>query len=420
MRGGTRSGLVGGLLVMVALARAAHAQGAGPIRVAVECEDSGRTKACPAFILGLIDANKVLLQAPRASAEVVLYVTAQEVALVDRVHLRYVGHVLHAPPVIETDVDLDTRADDDTQRAQLSAGFLRGMALFVAARYPKLVSVTFGAPETGEVATPATTPWGFAIAVGAYGNFTGAYRSYNGASDGEVTWVTRQARLRLGVDANGGLNKQPEVDGVNLDSSQWALAAGLSGAWLYDGCWSFGGTTQVTREDRYAQRRHSWGGRAGVEWDKYAADDPRGNRLAVAYYAGYQVERYNLRNELLETFAHYPTHGLIASGTLRKDKIGIGLSLSIGGEMIHPGRRNHISASPFVEWQIGNHVDVSFSFSFTQRALPGPDPTLIDEANYQLISRLSYAEPRSMNGSMNLTFHWDRTNGARNDRLTDI
>jgi hypothetical protein len=411
-----RSAVVLGLLLC--LVRVVHAD--GPIRIAVECEDSGRTKACPAFLLGFIDANKVLLTAPRAYADVVLYATAQQIALVDRVHLRFVGSVVHAPPVIETDVDIDTRADDDAQRAQLEAGFLRGMALYVAVRYPKLVTVTFGAPDGHEVVQPETTPWGFALSLGGYGNRTGAYRSYSGWSNVELSRVTRETRSSLSVGASGGVSKQPEVDGVKLDSKQWALSSNIEGAWLVDDHWSFGAASSVTREDPYAQRRHSWNARGGVEWDKYAANDPRGNRLAVLYYAGYQVERYNLRNELLQTFAHYPIHALVASGTLRKDKVGIGLSLSVGGELLHPGRRNHISASPFIEWQLGDHIDLNVSLSFTQRALPGPDPTLVDESNYQLISRLSYAEPRSMNGSLHLTFHWDRTNGARNDRVTDI
>lgn len=406
------------LALLLALVRVGHAD--GPIRIAVECEARGRTKACPAFLLGFIDAHKVLMTAPRASAEVVLYATAQEVALVDRVHLRFVASMAHAPPVIETDVEIDTRADDDAQRAQLEAGFLRGMAVYVAERYPKLVTVTFGAPDGDEVVPPTTTPWGFALSLGGYGNRTGAYRSFSGWSSTELSRLTRDTRASLSVGTSGGISKQPEVDGVNLDSRQWALSSSIEGAWLHDDCWSFGAASSVTREDPYAQRRHSWNARAGVEWDKYAADDPRGNRLAVLYYAGYQVERYNLRNELLETFAHYPIHTLVASGKLRKDKVGIGLSLSIGGEIVHPGRRNHVSASPFIEWQLGGHIDLSVSLSFTQRSLPGPDPTLVDEANYQLISRLSYAEPRSMNGSFHLTFHWDRTNGARNDRVTDI
>ena len=40
--------------------------------------------------------------------------------------------------------------------------------------------------------------------------------------------------------------------------------------------------------------------------------------------------------------------------------------------------------------------------------------------DYQQLSRLSYAEPLSMNGSFSLRVHWDRTNGARNDRLEDL
>ncbi|HVV86493.1 MAG TPA: hypothetical protein VHE35_25725, partial [Kofleriaceae bacterium] len=52
-----------------------------PIKVSVVCEATGRTKVCPSFVNGFIDANKVLLLSPRAGADVVLYVTATQVAL---------------------------------------------------------------------------------------------------------------------------------------------------------------------------------------------------------------------------------------------------------------------------------------------------------------------------------------------------
>jgi hypothetical protein len=55
----------------------------------------------------------------------------------------------------------------------------------------------------------------------------------------------------------------------------------------------------------------------------------RGNRLAVAYFAGYQSERYRLPNVDGERFAHYPIHGAIASGSVRKDKIGVGIAFQI-------------------------------------------------------------------------------------------
>lgn len=411
--------------VVVGLARMVHASPAAPVRVAIECEESGRTKACPAFLLGFLDAHKVLLQSPRASADVILYVTANEIALVDRLHLRFVSTVPGAPRELELDVDIDTRADDDTQRAQLEPAFLRGLALAVAARHPSAVTIAFTAPEGLEVATPDTTPWGIALSVGGSGNRTERYKSFNGYSELEVSRLTRKMRIEASVGASGSLNRQPELvteDGtrVSLDTEQWGIAAGAEGAWLYSDCWSFGGAVRVGRDDPKGQYRYTSGAAAGVEWDKYAADDPRGNRLSILYYAGYKVERYNIRNELGERFAHYPVHALVASGNLRKDKVSIGLSLQANGEILHPGRRHNLSASPYIEIQLGGHIDLSMSFSITKRELPAPDESQIDPADFEQLSRLSYAEPLSMSGSLNFRIHWDRTNGARNDRFSDI
>lgn len=411
--------------VLLGLARASHAGPAPPLRVAIECEDSGRTKACPAFLLGFLDTHKVLLQSPRASADVIIYVNANEIALVDRLHLRFVATVPGAPRELELDVDLDTRADDDTQRAQLEPAFLRGLALAVAARYPGSVTVTFSAPEGLEAATPDTTPWGIALAIGGSGNRTERYKSFNAYSELEVSRLTRKMRIEASVGASGSLNRQPTLvteDGtrVSLDTEQWGVAGGTEGAWLYSDCWSFGAAARIGRDDPKGQYRYTSSVLGGVEWDKYAADDPRGNRLSILYYAGYKVERYNIRNEIGERFAHYPVHGLVASGTLRKDKVSIGLSLEANGEVLHPTRRHNLSASPYVEIQLGGHVDLSMSFSITKRALPAPDESQIDPGDFEQLSRLSYAEPLSMNGSLNLTIHWDRTNGARNDRFSDI
>ena len=94
--------------------------------------------------------------------------------------------------------------------------------------------------------------------------------------------------------------------------------------------------------------------------------------------------------------------------------------MSAGGELLKPTRRHDLSASPYVEIQLGDRVDLSFSFSFTKRELPVPDESLIDPSDYTQLSRLSYAEPFSMNGSLDITIQWDRTNGARNDRFSDI
>lgn len=416
-------------LVLVLAVRVTAAAPAAPIRVTIECETYGRTKLCPAFLLGFVDANKILLSSPRAVADVVIYASAHEVALVDRVHLRFVGKVLGAPPVVELDVDVDTRGADDAQRAQIEPAFLRGIALFVAARHPTAVTVALSTPDAATVAKPKTTPWGAGLNLGGFVNYTRQFQSYNGFSSIEVTRLESKSRGAATIFGNGGLNRQPSLqvdDGmgnittVSLDTNQWSVGTSAAGAYLLDPCWSIGVATRIAHDDPKGQFTYSWNGKAGIEWDKFQADDPRGNRLALVYVAGYQVERYNLRNVLGEKFAQYPIHALVASGSVRKDKIQIGLSLSIGGEVLHPDRRYNISASPFVEWKIGDHVDLQFNFFVTKRQLPGPDPNEIDQTDYAQITRLQFAEPFAANGSLNLSIHLDRTNGARNDRFSDI
>src|SRR5262245_55771291 len=99
-----------------------------PVRVAIECEEIGRTKTCPAFLLGLVDEQPVLLGSPRAGADIVIYATATSVGLVDRMHLRFVGQGSGMPGPVELDVEVDTRANDDEQRAVIAPVFRRGVA----------------------------------------------------------------------------------------------------------------------------------------------------------------------------------------------------------------------------------------------------------------------------------------------------
>jgi hypothetical protein len=392
-----------------------------PVRVNVQCEQYGRTKACPSFMLGFVDEYKVLLQSPRANADVIVYVNAIQVALVDRLLLRFVGTVKGAPSQIQVEVDLDSRGSDDDQRAQLKPAFLRGIALFVAARYPTIVDISLGEPEGGETKVKATSPWDVGLEIGGFASKTGVYQNYSGWSSLTAGRVETRKRFYAIAWGNAGLNRQPplEIDGqtVSTNTYYYNHGAQLEAAWLYNHCYSIGGSTSTWRDDPYGQFRYGWDAKLGVEWDKFRADDPRGNRLALAYIAAYTVQGYNLRNELNETFAHFPLHKLVANGSLRKDKVTFGLQVEIGGEMIHPLRRHALGASPSMEIQLGARVDLSFSFSITKRKLPGPHPDAIDPENYQQLSRLSYAEPLSMNGSFNLRIHWDRTNGQRNDRL---
>ena len=409
------------LLLLGGLARAQPA----PIRVAIECEGDGRTKACSAFLVALVEENPLLVSAPRAAADVVLYVNANEVALVDRVHLRFVSTLPNTPPVIELDVDLDTRATDDEQRAQLEPAFLRGVALYIAARYPGAVTVTIAKPDAITVAKPSTTPWGFALELGGSGNYTENFQSYSAYLGIEVTRVTRRDKAELGAYANGGINRQPPLeldDGseVSLDSSRWQVGASGGGAYLLNRCHSIGAASSILRDDDKGQFRYHSSTKAGLEWDRFAADDPRGNRLAVAYLAGYVVERYHVANVDGERFAHYPTHEVIASGAVRQDTVTLGLAVTARAEVLHPLRRHTLSASPSIEWQLGDHVDLGLGFTVAKRELPGPDLALIDPDDYERLSRLSYADPLQINGYLNIRVHWDRTNGVRNDRFDDL
>jgi len=395
-----------------------------PIRVAIECEGQSRTKACPAFLLGFVDANKVLLSSPRASAEVVVYASTTIVALVDKTHLRFVGTIAGAPAELELDLDLDSRAADDAQRGQLQPAFLRGIALYVAARHPKAVTVSLAEIEAGAVVEPQTTPWGASLSFGGFGNYANAYQSYNGFSELEVSRLDRRSRISAITFANGGISRAPPVtvDGteVSQDFERWNIGAGAKGAWLYNRSYALGAVTGLSIDDPKGQYAYVWNAKAGLEWDRYQADDPRGNRLAVLYFVGYQRERYHLRNIDGERFAHYPIHGAIASGSVRKDKISIGISFQIDSQMFDPARRYNISAAPFIEWKLGGHVDINLNFQARNRVFPEPDSSLVDPSDLAQINRLSYAEPFTVQGSFNLQIHWDRTNGARNDRFDDF
>ncbi len=402
----------------------ASAESREPVRVAIECEEPGRTKLCPAFLLGLVDAQKVLLASPRAGADVVIYATANEIELVDRAHLRFVGKLAGAPPVIEVDVDLDTRGTDDEQRAALEPAFLRGIALFVAARHPGAVAVALTVPPDLVPAERSTSPWGISLGISGNGSYTNKYRSAGSELNLLGRYMTRRFRVLTLETVQGGVNYQPPlvVDGksVSLDSKQWAIHAGVEAAYSFDDSWSIGLGSYTGFEDPKAQYEYESRTRAAIEWDLFPADDPRGNRLAVFYHLGWAVDKYNLRDELGETFAQYPLHGIDATGSVRHDKISYGLTLASDIQLNHPGRRHQVTAAPFIAIQIGDHVDINLAVSITQRQLPAPDPNVIDPTDFAQLSRLAYAEPLAMTGSIGLTFHWDPTNGVRNDRLSSI
>lgn len=392
------------------------------LSIYIECEGyMARTKACPTFLRSFVDEQPLLRSAPRADAAVILYVNPTQVANTDRLLLRFVATVRGAPPSLEITVDLDTRTDDDTQRAQLKPAFIRGIALYVAAAHPEAVAIELTAPAAGVVAAAQTTPWGTSVTVGGTGSWTSDYSSLSSNMDVSVTRVDATSLWALRVGGNYGFERLPPliIDGtpVSIDSDQYSTYAQASFARHLSTHWALGAGTVVSHEDPDGQYQASSTTTAAIEWDKFASDDPRGNRLAVTYEAGYQVDRYNVPNELGERFAHYPVHKLGARASVRKDKITYGLYVTAGGEVIHPERRHELKLSPSLTLQLGAHIDLNLYLSITKRELPGPD---IDEGNFNQLSRADYAQALSAFGFVNLTFHWDRTNGALNNRLDSV
>ena len=395
-----------------------------PIRVAIECEGDSRTKSCPVFLLGIIDANGVLKPSPRAAADVIVYVTATQVALVDRIQLRFVGRMIGAPKQLEILVDVDTRGTDDEQRAQLAPAFLRGIALYVGARHPQAVAVALTSPDNVKKAEEGS-PWGLQILLGANGNYTEKFQNANANLNIAARYLTRKRRALAAIFSSGGLSHQPPLvldDGtrVDLDSQRWQISGGGEFIQLLDKHWSVGMGSFTTFDDPKGQHVYHNRTRAALEWDMFQSDDPRGNRLGVFYSLGWSTEKYQLRNDRHETFATYPVQGLNAVGSVRHDKISFGLQLQAEAQLLHPLRRHSVTLSPFIQIKVGDHVDVELSMELTRRALPGPDPDAIDPSDFEQQSRLSYAEPLSLGGSLTLNIHWDPTNGARNDRIEAI
>jgi hypothetical protein len=412
-------------LLALALALAASRSGPAraeptrPLRLAVECQGSGRTKACPAFLLGFIEHDPLFLSSPRSNADVILYYHVVQVANVDRIHLRFVGRLAGAPPVVEVDVPLDTRTDDDTQRTRLEPAFVRGVALYVGALHPEAVHIVLMPVAAAEIAIPHTTPWGFEASMGGFGSWTRQYQMVNTFGSISLSRVEATSQLWFEIGGSYGLNHQPDVmtesgETVSISSDQYHVNAGVDAEHHLDATWAIGGRASLWHDDPKGQYRTSGEAGVGIEWDRYPSDDPRGNRLALGADLSWRAERYFAYNERGERAAQYPSGTLSASAAVRKDKIGYGLSLGATAELDHPDRRYSIYATPFVEVQVGDHVDLDLSLSLTQRGLPAP---VIDPTDYEMISRASYAEPRSIFGSLNLRFHWDRTNGQRNNRF---
>lgn len=389
-----------------------------PLRVAIDCQNEGRTRAC-AFLRGFIDASEVLAYVPRAEAQVVLYVNATARTNDDIVQLRYVSELPSAPPSLELLQTLDTRNPDDEQRASLQPAFLRGMGPFVTAVNPEAVTVSLARPAEGTEVAAKTTPWGVGVYLGGWGSWTEDFQ-YLSIWDG--IWVyrlTTRSRFVAGVAHDAELEAQPslqvEQHTVSLDSSSSSVGGSLLYGYNLDDHWTVGGLARGGHEDPDGQYLGTARAHAAVERNWFPSDDPRGNRLAATYMLGAQADWYNHTNQLGQDQALYPTHGLMLQGTVRVDTVDLTLELGAGAELLHPLQRYVLSVSGDMDLTLGDHVDLNFNMGLTQQAIPGP--TQIDTSSYEAVTRADYAEPLSLWGNLNIRVHWDHTNGERNNRF---
>jgi hypothetical protein len=410
------------IAVELTINRGARADSAVELGITLECEGRGRTKACPEFLLGFIDENPYLRQAPRSNADILLYVNITRVGNDDQMHFRLVGKVVGAPSVVELDTAIDTRATDDDVRKQLQPAFARSVALFIAAGHPEAVEVSFTALKTNAVAKPVLSPWGAALNINGYGNRSGRYASLSTFANISLARTTTETINRINVNTNYRVNKLPPLmvgdQVISLNTRAWGASINAMSEHQICDIWAYAVRGSFGFNDRLAPTRRAGNVEALVEWDKYPSNDPRGNQLAVAYGLGLVYERYNVLNVLGERTAVYPNHTIAAAGNFRKDHVQYNLSADATAEVLHPTQRYSLTLEPSVSWQVGSHLDLNLSFSVIKRAIPGPAE--VDETDPDLLARGAYAEPLELSGSLGVSIHLDRTNGARNNRFSSL
>jgi hypothetical protein len=389
-----------------------------PLRVHVACQGWGRTKSCPAFLRGFIDESPALEWGTRASAQVVVYYNVTQVASDDMVHLRFTSSLEEAPVTLEVTQPVDSRGTDDEQRAQLKPAFYRAIAIYLGALVPEAVQTELIAPVVAEKEEPSTTPWGVSFWVGGWGSWTENYQSANTWGGASIGRLTGRNHVSMSVSGDYGLSRQPPLviddEEISLDVSSYSVQSTLFlERHLTDSAF-IGGLARGGHQDPEGRYEGTWRAHVGIGYDWFASDDPRGNVLEVVYLAGYQVDDYNVQNVLKEGFAHFPTHGALIKGSVRKDKLTYGVHGSAMAMLFDPLTRYVVDIGPSMSVQLGDHVDVSFSVGVTKQAVPGPRS--IDMEDFEEVTRSSYAEPLSLSAHFNLNIHWDRTNGERNNR----
>ena len=360
-----------GLATSVTCARAASATATSaptapssfhPLRIHIVCQRVGRTRACPAFLRGFVDATPVLMAAPESQAQVTLYVNVTARARFDRLALRFTSSLAGAPAAFEVLQEIDSRAPDDQQRAALEPAFLRGVAPFVAEVAPDAVAVKLVVPHGAAAAPIATSPWSFALSGSGDGTRAARYQSARIRGSLELARTTAASLLLVNAGLSYSLSRQPplEIDGhkVSLDLDTYSLEATGEYALSLGRHLAVGALARAGHQDPGGSYRTTVRAHAGAAWDLYPSDDTRGNRLEIAYLIGLERDRYNRANGLGQRRAGFASHMLLASGSVRRDTVTWSLSASLAAQLLRPDRRRVISLSPEVSIQAGAHVDV--------------------------------------------------------------
>lgn len=225
--------------------------------------------------------------------------------------------------------------------------------------------------------------------------------------------------MGMRIDGNYGLSRNPPITDsqgqkIPMNFEHHGLRARALGEVNLDDHWSTGLYLRAGHEDLEGRYKFTARGHTGISYDLFPSNDPRGNRLSVAYLIGYQTDRYNAKNDIGEMKARFPTHALLSEIGVRHGTQTYRLRASIAAQILAPQTRYVLDVSPEVQFQLGSYVDLSLNFGVTQQKVPGPD--YIDPQNYEQLERSSYSDPLKMHGSLNLLIHFDPTNGERNDR----
>ena len=388
------------------------------LRVSLDCEGEVRVNACT-YVRGFLDGSELFLVVPRGQDQVRLIVGGTDDADDDLVMLRFVSQEPGLVAQHQIIQRVSSRAATDAQREVLERAFNRGVAVYLSAVNPEAVRVTLTVPEDATKQETPTSPWGASAWAGGWGSWTGGYRDLSLWGGASLYRTTNTSKFSVWGGSDLSVSRSPSLDveghTVSLSSDSWSGYGTLALERHLSDHWSTGLVLRGARENPEAQYAGTLKAHAGLSYDWFMADDPRGNRLSVTWIAGGQADAYNTTNQLGEDTARFPSHLLIAGGSVRTDHAEFSLDAGAGCQINHPLRRNILTLNGSADLTLGDHVDLGLYGAITRQAIPGPAE--IDTSSYEAVTQADYAEPLSLEGNINLNIHRSNSNGARNDRF---